>query len=123
MAVTSLLLSSCGGVDHSDPRSVGEQAIKCFHAHDFESMKSLVNPANEHRLKDLDRMAQLAKENPQKAAPEDVEYTFVSATEEFTGKDLTADSKGAVVKFQSEKWPRQVILEQVDGKWYFDSFK
>ena len=86
-------------------------------------MKTLVNPADEYRMKDLDRMAQIAKENPNASKPEKVEFTFEKATEEFTGNEITADSKGAVVEFNSEKWPRRVILEQVDGKWYFYQFK
>lgn len=118
------VLTSCGGgVDYSDPRSVAEKALECYHARDYETMKTLVNPANEYRIKDLDRMVQIAKENPNASKPEKVEFAFEKATEEFTGKEITADSKGAVVEFNSEKWPRRVVLEQVDGKWYFDQFK
>ena len=68
-------------------------------------------------------MVQIAKENPNDSKPEKVEFAFEKATEEFTGKEITADSKGAVVEFNSEKWPRRVVLEQVAGKWYFDQFK
>lgn len=118
------VFTSCGGgVNHSDPRSVAEKAVEYYHARDYETMKTLVNPADDYRMKDLDRMAQIAKENPNASKTEKVEFTFEKATEEFTGNEITADSKGAVVEFNSEKWPRRVILEQVDGKWYFYQFK
>lgn len=121
--VMAMLTSCGGGVNHSDPRSVAEKALECYHARDYETMKTLVNPADNYRMKDLDRMVQIAKENPNASKPEKVEFTFEKATEEFTGNEITADSKGAVVEFNSEKWPRRVILEQVDGKWYFYQFK
>lgn len=122
------MLSGCGSkVDYSDPRDVAEKAMEYYYAGDYESMKTLINPANEYRLKDMDRTAKIAAEqrekHPEKATPKKGEFSFKSATEEFTGKEITATSKGAVVSFHSETWPRQVVLEKADGKWYFERFK
>ncbi|MDE6158090.1 MAG: hypothetical protein K2F78_08130 [Muribaculaceae bacterium] len=91
------VLTSCGGgINHSDPRSVAEKALECYHARDYETMKTLVNPANEYRIKDLDRMVHIAKENPNASKPEKVEFTFEKASEEFTGNELTVNSKGGI---------------------------
>ena len=124
VAAVSLMLSSCGeSVDHSDPRSVAEHALKCLYARDYESLRSLVNPANEYRLEELDRMVQISKENARALKSEDVDFSFESMKDTSTGEDITAESRNAVVKFESGQGSRRVMLERADGKWYFDRFK
>lgn len=120
-----LSFSSCGGVDHSDPQSVADVALECYDLNDYVKLKTLVSPKNEYKQKELDKMIKLV-ENVRETNPDKVyekkERTFKSATEEFTGAELTDASHNADVRYEGD-YPRRVILEKVDGKWYFDRFK
>lgn len=124
--MAAAFMTACGGVDHSDPRSVAEKALTAIHAGDYETIKTLINPDDEYKLKEADKMIELSKkfkeEHPDYTV-EEVPFTYVETVEEFTGAEITDASKSAKVKFESEKYPRIVILEKVDGKWYFERFK
>lgn len=123
-------LTSCGsGVDRKDPQSVADAALKYYDAQDYEGLKTLVNPANTSRINDIDNTIKLVErlkaENPEKAAEskENVVRTFKYAKEEFTGNEITPDTKSARVYYDAESYPRVVVVEQIDGKWYFECFK
>jgi hypothetical protein len=123
------MLTSCGSdVDQKSPRSVAEAALKYWDARDYEGLKTLVNPDNKNANYAVDNMIKMvnkAKENNPEYAPkpETVTRTFKEAKEEFTGKEITPETRSARVRFEAEKYPTTVVVEQKDGKWYFESFK
>lgn len=120
-----LSFSSCGGVDHSDPQSVADVALECYDMGDYAKLKTLVSPKNESLQKECDNMIQMAEKASEKYPDKVYEKkvrTFKSATEEFTGAELTDASHSADVRYEGD-YPRRVILEKVDGKWYFERFK
>lgn len=120
-----LSLSSCGGADHSNPQSIADIALECYDMGDYAKLKTIVAPANESLLKECDNMIRMAEEyrakNPDKVY-EKKERTFKSMAEEFTGAELNDDSHHADVRYDGV-YPTRVILEKVDGKWYFERFK
>lgn len=121
IAVVTALLSSCGGgVDHSDPRSVAEKAMESYLANDWATLRTLVNPANEYRLEQLERMEKSA---PAKRTDQSIDPVFEKVVERSSGDELTADSKSAVATFKTSHYDRQVFLEKVDGKWYVERFR
>lgn len=117
-------LTACGSksVDHNDPQSVAVAALECYDTKDYEGMKALVAPTNTHLLKQCDQMSAIAAENKSDKVYEKKERTFVKATEEFTGAELSENSKSADMEFDGE-YPSRVILEKVDRKWYLERFK
>ena len=123
------MLTSCGSdVDQKSPRSVAEAALKYWDAKDYEGLKTLVNPDNKnanHAVDNIIKMVNKAKEdNPEyEPKPETVTRTFKEAKEEFTEKEITPKTRSARVRFEAEKYPTTVVVEQKDGKWYFESFK
>lgn len=120
-----LSLSSCGGVDHSNPQSVADVALECYDMGDYAKLKTLVAPENESLQKECDNMIQMTEKAREKYPDKVYEKkmrTFKSATEELTGAELTDASHHADVKYDGD-YPRRVILEKVDGKWYFERFK
>lgn len=123
------MLTSCGSdVDQKNPQSVAEAALKYWDARDYEGLKTLVNPDNKNVNDAVDNMIKMANDvkekNPDMASkPETVIRTFKDAKEEFTGNEITSETKSAKVRFEAEKYPTSVIVEQKDGKWYFESFK
>lgn len=124
--VTVCLMASCGGVNNSNPQSVAEKAISCYHIGDYETLKTLIDPANDYMLNEADKMIELSrkyKEEHPDAKPEEVPFTYKETTDALTGGEVTESTKSVKVTFDSEKWPRIVVLEKVDGKWYFDKFK
>lgn len=124
-ALAGFLLPSCGGADHSDPQSIADTALECYDMGDYEKLKTLISPENEYLLEQCDNMIRLSKEYREKHPDkkyEKKERTFKSATEEFTGAELSARSHHAVVRYDGD-YPRTVVLEKVDGKWYFERLK
>ncbi len=125
--LSSALLTACGsGVDQSDPKVVAEKALECYHKGDYVQLKTLVDPADEASLSEMDNMIEMAKEFAAKypdKKPEPVDFTFKEVKDGLTGGELTDDSSDAKVVFDSEKWPHWVMLVKVDGKWYFERFK
>lgn len=115
---------SCGGVNHSDPKSVADAALECFDKGDYETMKTLINPKNEYLLKQMDVIVESEKykELHGKKDLTPKSRIFKSATEAITGNEITAQTKSAVVNYDGD-WPTSVILEQIDNKWYFERFK
>lgn len=126
MGIVACMMASCGGVNHSDPQSVAEKAISCFHTGDYETLKTLINPENEYMLSETDKMIELSrkyKEEHPDAKIEEVPFTYKETVDALTGGEVTESTKNVKVKFDSEKWPQIVALEKVDGKWYFEKFK
>lgn len=117
----SILMTSCnGGADHSNPQSVAEAALACYDTRDYAGLKELVSPANEDLLKEMDRMIEYAAKSD--SEPEKIERTFKEIKDGLSGYPLSENSVSAKVKFESPKYPGSVVLEKVDGKWYFEKF-
>jgi len=124
VAVFAAMMVSCGGgVDYSDPKSVADAVIECYDNDDYETLKTLVDPADEYKLEELDKMARLVEENGGKQEKEPVVRTFKEVKEPYTGREISAESKNANVYYDSKTWPVTVSLKKVDGKWYFDRIK
>lgn len=73
LATTMTMLTSCSErVNQKDPQSVAEAALKYYDNRDFEGLKTLVNPNNTAKIKEMDRMIEWAKkfkeEHPEKAS-------------------------------------------------------
>lgn len=120
-------LSSCGsGVDQSNPRSVAEKALECYYNGDYVQLKTLVAPSDTYGLQEMDKMIEMAAkytaEHPD-SKPEPVEFTYKCINDGIGGGDFTDATTTARVSFDSEKWPQNVIVVKVDGKWYFERFK
>ncbi len=124
--IFATLMAACRGVDHSDPRAVAEKAVSSWHAKDLETLKTLINPSNESALRDMDKWIELSqeykKEHPDEKV-EEVPFTYKETVDALTYGEFTEASTSAKVKFDTEKFPTSVILEKVDGKWYFERFK
>lgn len=118
MAVAFMLLTACGGVDHSDPRNIAEHAMKYYRSGDYEGLKSLINPEDEYKLERFERMSNANVKEKQVS-----KFEFIKATEDITGCEITENSKCARVEFEAEDFPRIVILERKNGKWYWERFK
>lgn len=129
LATTMTMFTSCSeSVNQKDPQSVAEAALKYYDNSDYEGLKTLVNPNNTAKIKEMDRMIELAKkfkeEHPEKASQsEAVVRVFKGVLEEYTGRIVTPETKSARVRFDAEKSPSSVIVEQENGMWYFDRFK
>lgn len=54
--------------------------------------------------------------------PEKIERSFKEIKDGLSGYPLSENSVSAKVKFESLKYPGSVVLEKVDGKWYFEKF-
>lgn len=123
----SSILSSCGsGVDQSNPRSVAEKALECYHSGNYVQLKTLVDPSDAEFLKQIDDLIELSDEyrakHPDKE-PEPVEFTYKSMSDDLRGGDVTDATTTACVQFDSEKWPRRVVVVKVNGKWYLEKIK
>ncbi len=129
LITTMGILTSCSsGVNQKDPQSVAEAALKCYDNGDYERLKTLVNPNNTAKIEEMDRMIELVKtfkeEHPEKASQsETVVRVFQDVLEEYTGRTVTPKTKSACVRFDADKSPSIVIVEQENGMWYFDKFK
>lgn len=125
--VAAFCIGACGGgVNHSDPESVAYTAINAMYNGDYATLKTLVDPADEYRLGEMDHAIELAEKGREKyGEPEAVtiERNVKSIVDARTGGDVTDATTSVKVTFDLEKWPRQVILDKKDGKWYFDQFK
>ncbi len=121
------IVSSCeSGVDHSNPRSVAEKALECYQNGDYVQLKTLVNPANTNRQSDLDRLIKMAdkyREEHPDDKPEPAGFTYKNMNDGLRGGEFTEATTTARVNFETEKWPRSVMVELIDGKWYFERFK
>ena len=126
VAASMSVLTSCGGgVDQSNPQSVADAALECYDTGDYAKLKTLANPEDEYRQGGLDKLIKLseaAKAKGNEAKYEKKERTFVSVTDKRSGEELTEESEKAEVNYEGD-YPRRVILEKVNGKWYFDKFK
>lgn len=122
-----LLTTSCGSkrADHSDPKSVADIALECYDTGDYARLKTLVSPTNEYLLEEMDKMIERAKEfsaqHPD-TKHEKKERTYRETTEHISGREITEESKMADVEYDGV-YPTKVILERVDGKWYFERFR
>ncbi len=129
LTTTMAILTSCSsGVNQKDPQNVAEAALKYYDNGDYEGLKTLVNPNNTAKIKEMDKMIELAKkfkeEYPEKASQsETVVRVFQDVLEEYTGREVTPETKLARVRFDAEKSPSSVIVEQENGMWYFERFK
>ena len=125
MAVFAMVMVSCGGVNHADPKSVADAALECYDKGDYETMKTLVNPDNKNLLEEMDRMVERSRKYSEEQGNKEYlrkQRTFKEVKEQFTGKDITSESVGAVAYYDGD-WPRMVVMERVDGKCYFDQLK
>lgn len=122
MAVFAMVMASCGGVNHSDPKSVADAALECYDKGDYETMKTLVNPENSHIIKQMDMMIESENYKAQHGKKDLTPKSriFESVEERSTGKD-TGHTKSALVLYDGD-WPTKVSLEFIDGKWYFERF-
>lgn len=121
------ILSSCGsGVNQSDPRSVAEKSLECYHKGDYKELKTLVDPADQNLLREMDNMIALSekyrKEHPD-YQPEPVEFAYSDIKDRLRGGEFTDATTTARVDFKSDTWPQSVVVVKVDGKWYFEKFK
>ncbi len=128
IAFVGYIFSSCNsGVNYSDPRSVAEHALSAYHKGDWKTLRTYVNPADESKLKEMDAMIELSERYKQNHPDEEptkaVEFSITEIVDGLSGKELNESSKQAKVKFKTEVFPRSVILEKADGKWYFERFK
>lgn len=123
VAVASMLLTACGGVDQSNPQTVAEHVMKSFKAGDFEKIKTVVHPENENLLNEIDGMIKLMNENPEYKVPEEASYEFNSIRDNLRGGEATDQTTEAAVCFDTKLMPGRVIVEKKEGKWYFISFK
>lgn len=92
---------------------------------DYAKLKTLISPSNEYLLEQCDKLIEISKETSERYPDkvyEKKERTFKSAADDLTGGELTDDSKSADVRYDGV-YPTRVILERVDGKWYFERFK
>lgn len=114
-----LSVTSCGGVDTSDPRSVADAAMECYINDDYEGMIILADPEDTHVVKQLETMAQLFRENP------DAKPASTNRRYEFDSIDENGGSATAVYKYSftdkngnDETWDKTVTLANKDGRWY-----
>lgn len=125
MVVLAMAMVSCGGVDRTDPKSVADAALECFDKGDYVTMKTLVNPENKNLVEEMDRMVERSRKYREEHGDttyEPKQRTFKKVKDKFTDNEITSESIGAVVEYDGE-WPRIVVLEQANGKWYFSGMK
>ncbi len=128
MTVCAMTFTSCsGGADHSDPKSVAEKALSCYHNGDYATLKTLINPNDKNGLEEMDQMIELSKkfkESHPDYEVKAVDFTFDKMAEYITGAEVSPTSDDVIVYFKSEVYPRQVeVIKGDDGKWYFERFK
>lgn len=121
------LLASCGGVDHSDPRSVADAALKMYQAGDYKGLISLIDPEDSRAIKQCEQMQEMADRMKESGAFIDktsYDYTFDKIADGMHANDkrviytyVDPDYQGGM------KLDFTVCVTQVDGKWYFDGFK
>lgn len=129
MAFFAMVMVSCGGVNHADPKSVAEAAIKGYTSETVDGMEtvlSLINPENTQRLDEIQRVIDGMKAmqaNGTASEHGSHAFTFVKIYDKFEGGEITEETTKAVAEFEDEEgYNRKVRLEKVDGKWYFDKF-
>lgn len=79
MTMFGIMLTSCGGVNQSDPQSVAEAVMKCYSADDYKGIIQYVNPEDKHRIKNLEQMQEIAdqmKGNGEENKTQPKEITF-----------------------------------------------
>lgn len=122
----ALNLTSCGGVDQSDPRSVADAAVKMYQDDDYKGLITIVNPDNTGRIKMLEQYQNIADEA--KASGRAVEknkkdYKFEKIIDRSNPNDKTVEYSYYDPEYQGGfTFSFRVNLENVDGKWYLDSF-
>lgn len=128
LAVVCLIMTSCGGVDQSNPRSVADEAIRCYAEN--TSNKSLFYFQDENAEKQYDELMKWADEmkaeHPERVKETEsaADYEFQGFTDEFGRQADETTSDFLNYKYRSEKRGRIVTikLKQVDGKWYLDEW-
>lgn len=127
LAFVCLFMAACGGVDQKDPRSVADEAIRCYAEN--ASYKKVVYFQNEEAKKQMEEFDEWAEkmraEHPEDSKEKESksDYEFQGFTDEF-GREATESSEFLNYKYRSEKRGRVVTvkLKKVDGKWYLDAF-
>lgn len=124
MTMFGIMLTSCGGVNQSDPQSVAEAVMKCYSADDYKGIIQYVNPEDKHRIKNLEQMQEIAdqmKGNGEENKTQPKEITFNEMSDGMMPDEKVAEFK--YVKADGEVWTMRVMLEQKDGKWYCAGIK
>lgn len=125
--LAAILIVSCGGPDHSDPRSVADAALKCYADENIKGMKSLLNPNDEKKLQGFDQITAMlealkdngaAKASSKEDRPKFEDYTFKSITGEY-GLPITDTTTEIEVNYKLNNGRKVTVpLEKIDGKWY-----
>ena len=125
--LAAILMVSCGGPDHNDPRSVADAAVKCYADEDIKGMKSLLNPNDEKKLQGFDQFIAMleamkdsgvANATSKEDRPRFEDYTFKSITGEY-GLPITDNTTEIEVNYKLNTGRTFTVpLEKVDGKWY-----
>lgn len=125
--LAAFMMVSCGGPDHSDPRSVADAALKCYADENIKGMKSLLNPNDEKKQQGFDQFIAMLEDMRDKGVanatskedrPKFEDYTFKSISGEY-GLPITDKTTEIEVYYKLNSGRRVTVpLEKVDGKWY-----
>ena len=126
------ILYACNGINHSDPKSVAEAALKYQDEDDYEGLISLVNPEDKNLIDRYERFQKMSEEMKQRNAANSVEpkttkkydYKFKSMRDGLTKNDKIVEFSYYYTDYQGGfTFNKRVEIEQADGKWYLAGMK
>ena len=110
------ILYACNGINHSDPKSVAEAALKYQDEDDYEGLISLVNP---EEMKQRNAANSVEPKTTKK-----YDYKFKSMRDGLTKNDKIVEFSYYDPDYQGGfTFNKRVELEQADGKWYLAGMK